>query len=241
MISALMILITFLVLGIPTGIVLCSWTYLSGNVMPLYHATQWIAQAGMWMGGIRIEVVGLDRIPKDRACIFMSNHVSNLDPPVLLPKLPGRTSALLKKSLMKIPFLGYGMRKARFIPVERSGSVEGAKESIRLASEVLADGIHISIFVEGTRSRDGWLLPFKKGPFFLAMETGAPCVPVSISGTEKMMRKGGMKVYPGTARIEFHPPLDPHQFENREELMLAVRSAIASGLPEWMRGDAEKK
>lgn len=235
MISALTILITFLVLGIPTGIVLCSWTYISGNVMPLYHATQWIAQAGLWLGGIRIEVVGLDRIPKDRACIFMSNHVSNLDPPVLLPKLPGRTSALLKKSLMKIPLLGYGMRKARFIPVDRSGAVEGAKESIRLAGEVLADGIHITIFVEGTRSPDGHLLPFKKGPFFLAMETGAPCIPVSISGTEKMMRKGSSKIYPGTARIEFHSPIDPKDFQSREDLTLAVRRAIASGLPEWMR------
>ncbi len=235
MISALTILITFLVLGIPTGIVLCSWTYISGNVMPLYHATQWIAQAGLWLGGIRIEVVGLDRIPKDRACIFMSNHVSNLDPPVLLPKLPGRTSALLKKSLMKIPLLGYGMRKARFIPVDRSGAVEGAKESIRWAGKVLADGIHISIFVEGTRSRDGRWLPFKKGPFFLAMETGAPCIPVSISGTEKMMRKGSSKIYPGTARIEFHSPIEPKDFQSREDLMQAVRSAIASGLPEWMR------
>lgn len=241
MISALTILITFLVLGIPTGIILCSWTFISGNVMPLYHATSWIAQAGLWMGGIRIEVVGLDRIPKDRACIFMSNHVSNLDPPVLLPKLPGRTSALLKKSLMKIPFLGYGMRKARFIPVERSGSVEGAKESIRLASEVLADGIHISIFVEGTRSPDGRMLPFKKGPFFLAMGTGAPCIPVSISGTEKMMRKGSKKIYPGKARIEFHSLIESKDFQSREDLMLAVREAIASGLPDWMSGDAEKK
>jgi 1-acyl-sn-glycerol-3-phosphate acyltransferase len=73
------------------------------------------------------------------------------------------------------------------------------------------------------------------------METGAPCIPVSLSGTETMMRKGSSKVYPGTARIEFHAPLDPKSFANREELMLAVRSAIASGLPEWMSGDVEKK
>jgi 1-acyl-sn-glycerol-3-phosphate acyltransferase len=151
-----------------------------------------------------------------------------------IAKVTRRTSALLKKSLMKIPLLGYGMRKARFIPVDRSGAVEGAKESIRLAGEVLADGIHITIFVEGTRSHDGRLLPFKKGPFYLAMGTGAPCIPVSISGTEKMMRKGSSKVYPGTARIEFHAPIESKDFQTREELMQAVRSSIASGLPVWM-------
>lgn len=237
MIAGLTILFTFLVLGIPIGIALCTWTYITGNVMPLYHATLWIARAGLWLGGVRVEVVGIERIPKDRACIFMANHTSNLDPPVLLPKLPGRTSALLKKSLMKIPLLGYGMGKARFIPVDRSGSTSGAIESTNLARSVLADGIHITIFVEGTRSTDGRMLPFKKGPFFLAMETGAQCIPVSITGTEQMMRKGSSKVYPGTARIEFHEPVEPKNFATRDELMMAVRKSIASGLPQWMRPD----
>lgn len=240
MIASLTMLFTFIALGLPAGIVLCTWTFLSGNVMPLYHATSWIARAGLWMGGIRIQVTGLERIPKGRACIFMANHTSNLDPPVLLPELPGRTSALLKKSLMNIPFLGYGMKRARFIPVDRSGSVEGALESTKLACEVIADGIHITTFVEGTRSRDGRMLPFKKGPFYLAMATGALCIPVSISGTEKMMRKGSLRIYPGTAQITFHPPIDPAQFEKRDELMRAVRRAIASGLPEWMRPDDVK-
>ena len=237
MIAGLTILFTFLVLGIPTGIVLCSWTFLTGNVMPLYHATSWIARAGLWLVGVRVEVVGLERIPKDRACIFMANHVSNLDPPVLLPMLPGRTSALLKKSLMKIPLLGYGMRKARFIPVDRSGSTVGAIESTKMARAVLADGIHITVFVEGTRSSDGRMLPFKKGPFFLATETGAPCIPVSITGTERMMRKGSSKVHPGTARVEFHEPIESNEYGSRDELMMAVRRSIASGLPEWMRPD----
>ena len=95
--------------------------------------------------------------------------------------------------------------------------------------------MHITTFVEGTRSSDGRLLPFKKGPFYLAMETAAPCIPVSIYGTESMMAKGSLRIKPGTAHIVFHPPLDPRDFAGREELMDAVRAAIASGLPEWMR------
>jgi 1-acyl-sn-glycerol-3-phosphate acyltransferase len=79
------------------------------------------------------------------------------------------------------------------------------------------------------------MLPFKKGPFYLAMETGAPCIPVSIYGTEGMMAKGSMRICPGTAHIVFHPPVYPRDYANRDELMSAVRTAIASGLPEWMR------
>jgi len=79
------------------------------------------------------------------------------------------------------------------------------------------------------------MLPFKKGPFYLAMETGAPCVPVSIYGTEALMGKGSLRIKPGTAHIVFHAPLFPVDFANREALMQAMRDAIASGLPEWMR------
>jgi len=100
---------------------------------------------------------------------------------------------------------------------------------------VLAKGTHITTFVEGTRSPDGRMLPFKKGPFFLAKASGAPCVPVSIYGTETMLRKGSLRIHPGTAHVVFHDPVDPNAFATREELTQAVRAAIASGLPEWMR------
>jgi 1-acyl-sn-glycerol-3-phosphate acyltransferase len=89
--------------------------------------------------------------------------------------------------------------------------------------------------VEGTRSPDGRMLPFKKGPFFLAMDAGAPCIPVSIYGTEKILGKGSLRMKPGDAHVVFHSPIDPAGFATREELMEAVRAAIASGLPEWMR------
>jgi len=174
-------------------------------------------------------------VPRGQACIFMANHVSNLDPPALLPILPGRTSVFLKKSLMKLPVLGYGFRLGNFIPVERSGNPEQAKRNIAAAVDVLKMGVHITTFVEGTRSRDGRMLPFKKGPFYLAKESGALCVPVSIYGTETMMAKGSMAIKPGTAHIVFHDPIDPAGFATREALMAAVRASIASGLPEWMR------
>jgi 1-acyl-sn-glycerol-3-phosphate acyltransferase len=124
------------------------------------------------------------------------------------------------------------------VPVDRDGRVESAIESVNVARGVLEKGVHITTFVEGTRSRDGRLLPFKKGPFYLAMEAGAPVIPISIHGTERMMSKGSKRVQPGTAFIMFQQPLDPRAFASREELMEAVRAAIASGLPEWMTNTA---
>ena len=237
MIASLTLLTTILILGAPAALVFIPWAMISGNATPLYNVAQRIVRLAFRLAKIRVETVGLDRVPANTACIFMSNHVSNLDPPALIPRIPGRTSAFLKRSLMKIPLLGSGLKLGEFVPVDRDGKVQSAIESVEVAKKVLAKGIHITTFVEGTRSRDGRLLPFKKGPFYLAMETAAPCVPVSIYGTETMMAKGSLRVRPGTAHIVFHTPLDPNAFATREDLMEAMRAAIASGLPEWMRGE----
>lgn len=235
MIPALLMLATFVVLGIPAAILFIPWAILTRDVAPLYSAAMAIARAGFTVAGVRIETQGREKIPAGRACIFMANHISNLDPPALLPRIPGRTSAFLKRDLMKIPVLGYGLRLGKFIPVDRDGRAESAQQSVTAAGEVLAGGIHIMTFVEGTRSTDGRMLPFKKGPFYLAMETQAPCIPVSIFGSERLMKKGSIRIRRGTVHLVFHAPLDPQMFASREELSEAMRTAIASGLPEWMR------
>ena len=235
MISSILLFVTFLVLGAPAAIIFIPWSVITGNVAPLYNVTQMIVRTGYFLARIHVEVNGVELVPANTACIFMANHVSNLDPPALIPNIPGRTSAFLKRSLMHVPVLGWAFQQGEFIPVDRDGRRESAQESIAAARRVLAKGVHITTFVEGTRSKDGRMLPFKKGPFYLAMETGAPCIPVSIWGTETMMSKGSMRIDPGTAHVTFHAPLDPGDFATREELMSAVRAAIASGLPEWMR------
>jgi 1-acyl-sn-glycerol-3-phosphate acyltransferase len=235
MASSFLLFGTFIVLGFPAAILLLPWAMITGNVMPLYNAARLIVRIGYSLARIRVQIEGRELIPRNTACIFMANHVSNLDPPALIPNIPGRTSAFLKNSLMRIPLLGSGFKLAQFIPVERSGDKESAQESVSAAGTLLAEGVHITTFVEGTRSPDGRLLPFKKGPFYLATETGAPCIPVSIWGTETMMAKGSLRIRPGTAHVIFHPPLYPANYETREDLMISVRLAIASGLPVWMR------
>jgi 1-acyl-sn-glycerol-3-phosphate acyltransferase len=235
MLISLFVFVVIVTLSIPSAIIFIPLAVITGHIGPLNRVGCTIARIGLFAGGIRIKVEGRDRVPKNTACIFLSNHVSNLDPPVLLPLVPGRTAVFLKKSLMKIPVLGYCFKLGSFIPVGRAGSLEQAQQSIAIAAKVLASGLHITSFVEGTRSRDGRMLPFKKGSFYLAQQSGAPIIPVSISGTETLMAKGRFGIKPGKVHLVFHAPIDPHSYATRDELMKAVRAAIASGLPEWMR------
>ncbi|HVN93849.1 MAG TPA: lysophospholipid acyltransferase family protein [Terracidiphilus sp.] len=235
MIWSLIFITNMVVLGIPSAILFIPWCWLTGNVGPLYRATRLMLYSSCRFAGVRFKVAGRDGIPRNSACIFMSNHVSNLDPPALISLIPGRTSAFMKRSLMNLPILGTGFRQGEFIAVDRTGNAADAQHSVAEAQRVLAKGVHITTFVEGTRSPDGRMLPFKKGPFFLARSSGAPCIPVSIYGTESLLPKGSNRIRPGVANVVFHSPIDPKAFGSRDELMRAVRAAIASGLPEWMR------
>jgi 1-acyl-sn-glycerol-3-phosphate acyltransferase len=233
MLSSVTMFVTYVVLGLPVGAIGIPWALLTGDIGPLYRWSMRVVRAGVRLARIHVQVDGREHIPAQPA-IFMSNHVSNLDPPIMLPFLPFRTAFFIKRSLLKIPLVGYGMRLAGFIPVDRDGRLESARESVQAANKVLTSGVNISTFPEGTRSRDGRLLPFKKGPFYLAMESSAPIIPISIWGSEQMMTKGSLRIKPGTAHLTFHPAVYPQQFATREELAAAVRAAIISALPQWM-------
>jgi 1-acyl-sn-glycerol-3-phosphate acyltransferase len=234
MFAALRMLFVFVVLGAPAALVGIPWSALRGNFQTMYGWGMGVIRLGVRFAGIRVRIVGLENVPVGESCIFLSNHVSNLDPPVVLPSLPGMSSVFLKKSLMKIPLLGTAMRMGKFVPVSRGHNREDAQRSVEAAGEALRSGLNIFIFPEGTRSPDGRLLPFKKGAFFLAAETGAPMVPVIVRGTAKMMQKGSLKLYPkasgGEAVVEFLPAARPQDFATKEELMQAVRAAMEERL-----------
>jgi 1-acyl-sn-glycerol-3-phosphate acyltransferase len=189
-----------------------------------------ITGLGARAAGIRVRVEGLGNVQPGVSYIFLSNHVSNLDATVLLPSIPGMTSVFIKRELMKIPLLGTAMRMGKYVPVSRGNSREEAKRSVEAAADALNSGVHMTIFPEGTRSPDGRLLPFKKGAFFLAEATGAPIIPVVISGTERMMPKGSQRITPGEAYIRFLPPVRPQDATSREDLMARVRVAMEQEL-----------
>jgi len=228
--AAIKMLTVFIGLGAPAALVGIPWSVLRGDFSTMYGWGMSVIRLGVRTGGIRVRVIGRANIPPGKSVIFMSNHLSNLDPPVLLPVLPGMSSVLLKKSLMKIPLLSTAMRLGKYVPVERGHSQEEAKKSVELAADALASGLNMMLFPEGTRSKDGKLLPFKKGGFFLAEATGAPIVPIVIQGTAQMMRKGSNKVYPGEAVVRFLPAVEPKEYATREQMMEAVRMRMEEAL-----------
>jgi len=213
------------------GPFLLLYTLVSGSANFMYRVATGLGISGVRLAGVKIEVRGLEQLQPGRSYIFMANHVSNLDPPVLIPSIPGRCSVLVKKEVFRIPILGVAMKVARLVPVDRSNR-EAAIESVRAAAEVLRRGLNMVIYPEGTRSTDGRLLPFKKGPFHLAMEAGVPVAPVTILGTAECWPKGSWAMRPGKATLVFHQPIDPAGFADRDQLMAAVREQIASVLPE---------
>jgi len=202
------------------------WSFIRGNVDLLYRMFMIGCRSGVRLTGVRVESVGLDKLDPARTYIFLSNHVSNLDPPIITPLIPKRTSVMVKKELLTYPILGRAMRMGSMVPVDR-GNRDAGIESVRAAKQV-----------EGKRSFDGKLLPFKKGPFYLAMECGVPVVPITITGTHYIMPKTRFAIKPGIATVIFHPPIEPSDFGSRECLMEKVRAAIDSGLPEEFRQSA---
>src|ERR1700685_2511154 len=210
------------------------WTLLSGNVNLLYRMAMWGAWTGVRLAGIQVQTVGLDKLDPARTYIFMSNHVSNVDPPILMPLIPRRMSVMVKKELFRVPVLARLMRFGSLVPVDR-GNRESGIAAVRAAADVIHQGINMTVYVEGHRSFDGKLLPFKKGPFYLAEECGVPIVPITISGTEVAMPKARFAIRPGTLTVQFHDPIEPRDFGERECLIAKVRAAINSGLPAALR------
>jgi 1-acyl-sn-glycerol-3-phosphate acyltransferase len=224
-------MLTFWAVALPFAALVCfPWTFLTGNISFLYRTGMWAAWTGVRLAGVRVKTVGLDKIDPSRTYIFMSNHVSNIDPPILLPLIPRRTSVMAKKELFSYPLLGKTMKLGSLVPVDR-GNRDAGIAAVREAAKVIRAGINMTIYVEGKRSFDGKLLPFKKGPFYLASECGVPVVPVTMVGTNVIMPKARFGIQPGTATVIFHDPIEPKDFGTREELMEKVRGVIDSGLP----------
>jgi len=226
-----LVMLTFWGLALPPAALFCMpWTFITGDISLMYRLFMWGALAGVRLAGVRAQTIGLEKLDPARTYIFMCNHVSNIDPPLMIPLLGRRTSVLVKKELFKIPLLGRAMRMGSLIPVDR-GNRDAGIAAVDAAREVVRRGLSMTIYVEGHRSFDGKLMPFKKGPFYLAMECQVPVVPVTISGTHYVMPKRRFAIKPGKVDIIFHDVIEPKDFGSRECLMENVRRTIESGLP----------
>jgi 1-acyl-sn-glycerol-3-phosphate acyltransferase len=186
----------------------------------------------LWLAGTRLEIHGLDQIPSHWAVVFMANHQSNIDPPALLAILPP-VLVLAKKEFFRVAILGRAMVACGFIPVDRRNR-EQALEAVEKGVQALKAGKSFLVYPEGTRSPDGRLQRFKKGVFVMAIKAGAPIVPISVSGSNKIMPKGKFVIRPGRVRITFHEPVATagSVIEDRQLIIDRVRQAILTGLEE---------
>jgi 1-acyl-sn-glycerol-3-phosphate acyltransferase len=208
----------------------------TGRPLPLYRVALGGVRLGLWLSGIQVRVVRRENILRDRAAVYAVNHASNVEPPILyavLSDLFPRLRVLYKAELRKLPILVRAFDLAGFVPLER-GTREQSLPAIERAAAALRDGNSFLIFPEGTRSRTGELLPFKKGGFIMALQAGAPIVPVAIAGARDAMRKGSLVIRPVHITVRFGGPIETAglSVEDRDALVTRVRGAVAGLLQE---------
>jgi len=194
------------------------------------HARLW-SRTSLWMAGVRLVAAGQELVPRDQPVIYMSNHQGNFDIHALFRAIPYRFSWIAKEELFSVPIFGYSMRRAGYVPLDRSDGRQALK-SMERAAALIRQGRSVVIFPEGTRTSDGNLLPFKKGGFLLAGKAGVPIVPVTISGSRQVNPPNQIELYSGTITVRFGAPIPvtDESSRGREELLVKVRTAIAAGL-----------
>ena len=205
---------------------------ISGNTDTLYQVGRWGARMALWLSGVKLQVIGREKTCPGYAAVFMSNHQSNCDPPAVFDILPP-VLIIGKKDFFRVPILGRGMALRGFIPIDRKNRAQ-AVEALEAGVRALKQGHSFLVYPEGTRSPDGRLQAFKKGAFVMAMKAGAPIIPISISGSSRVMPKGKFQIHPGIVRITVHDPVPTAGCtpDDRERIMEQVRQAIVSGLAE---------
>lgn len=189
------------------------------------------AQGNCLLSFVWVTVSGKENLSKTQSYVFVANHASAYDIYSMYGYLGRDIRWMMKKELMRTPFLGYACKKVGHISVDRSNAVKAA-ETIETAGKLLHEGASVIFFPEGSRTRTGKIGPFKRGAFVTAQEIGLPVVPVTINGSFDIMKPGNTTFYPGCISLTIHPPL-VLKSKNREELqdeMNKVRDIIDKGL-----------
>src|SRR3990172_2779248 len=219
------------IIGLPVTIILFIFVILSltfdrsGNA--IHSIGRLWSRILLFLIGVTVEIKGTENLLQDGPQILASNHQGAFDILALQAFIPMQFRWVAKKSLFKIPIVGWSMSLAGYIGIERERA-SSAYKSIEAAAERIKNGTSVLIFPEGTRSNTGKLLPFKRGGFLLAVKSGAPVVPLSIQGSTGIMRRGSLLIRPGKIKIAIGRPIHT-AVADEKALMAGVRQAIEDG------------
>ena len=204
-------------------VILSSFFSRTGNG-PHLLARFW-ANSILWVSRVKVTITGAEKLDPDRSYIYMPNHQSNADIPLLLGRLPVQFRWLAKAELFRIPIFGRAMRGVGYISIDRSNR-KSAFESLERAARTIRSGTSVLIFPEGTRSRDGRILSFKKGGFVLSVDAGVPIVPIIIRGTRDIIPKGHFLIRPAPVTMEILDPVETADYtrKTKDQLLERIRS-----------------
>jgi 1-acyl-sn-glycerol-3-phosphate acyltransferase len=217
------------------GVYTAIFTILSLIIIPInykgkifYSFTKPWAMGILFIIGVRIKVTGKENIKKGQNYIFVSNHSSMVDIPVVMRGIPIDSRLVAKRELSKIPFFGFVLKYCGYIVIDRERSIQ-AMRSIEEAVKKIKDGISVTLFAEGTRSKDGSIQPFKRGAFLLASKSGIPIIPVTIKGSSNILPKKKLRIQSGKIELIFGEPVTTSHIMNKQDelsLMDNVRNMI---------------
>ncbi len=196
----------------------------------------------LWTCGIRVDVDGLDNIPRDRPCVYMSNHQSVVDIVAIIATLPVAWRFVAKRELTWIPVFGWALVLGRQIIVDRKNRESSVKSLARAAERVRA-GANVIIFPEGSRSPDASLREFKSGGFHLALQAGVPIVPVAISGSWRITPKRSLRIHSGRVLVRYGEPVETKGLgvDDRGLLKRRVREGILRCYDPALQGPMETR
>lgn len=218
-------MLAYIIAGIP---VLVSCRILRRPWLALY-LTKLLDRMILFMGGVRLEVIGAEKLDPKRGCVYVGNHRSHVDSASIFAACPADARFLIKKEVFKIPLVSFALKTMEMIPVDRS-NVDAAARSIDLAVSKIQSGISIILFPEGTRSRHPYILPFKKGAFVLAIKAQAPIVPFTVIGADRALKPDTLLLYGGPVKLIFHDPIETRgmELEDRQELLERTQKIVES-------------
>ncbi len=232
MIRSILILSLYVFLTIIIGIPSLLISFITGKKDFLFKVGKFGLILSKPLFGMKLRIYGMERIDFKKPHIFMANHVSLIDAPLLFLILPIPVRIFPKKELFKIPVIGKGMERVGFIPVDRSDRSKGRMAIEKGVEMIKEKGWSFLIFPEGTRSWNGNLLPFKKGGFILSIKSQVPIVPITIKGTREMLPRGKFSIKKGGVEVKFHEPISPEGFslEEKDQLLNKVREVFEKEL-----------